>query len=465
MNVTDLKGAGLHIPYDQIPSYVTDEVKLRLADTIMALICGALAVPPEEMELLRGVVREESGVRPIWPVVPETSIEMAGFTNGFFIRYADLGDTYRRRNKIGAGGHPSDFFAGILAMCDSQDVMGTRIIELSHLAYQMYSILQETMMSKRLEVDYTTTLGLIIPVLAAICAGASPERIQNALNLSASSAIIVEQVRPGDITNLKSGATAYSVARALWCYRFSEVLQAPSSMFDGKYGWYKVVAELTGDFTASKDYFSYETIQTKLFPAFNPAQAPVECAISIYERLKASGKQICSVMLRANEKEAKKIFKNEGQSKYPDSMSEADHNMKYCVAVALHSGALTPLQYTDKYLQSAEVRALMDIIDIQQMGTAEEAALSGGKSGSCKLEVKTNDGETLNENRAQPTGVLSGLESGERVKQLRAIIDMKRNMLEKSGGYNFDSLFNTINNLEQISGKVLIDEIRKSITK
>jgi hypothetical protein len=57
MNVTDLKGAGLYVPYEQIPTYVVDEAKCRLADTILALIGGALAVPPEEMELLRGVIR------------------------------------------------------------------------------------------------------------------------------------------------------------------------------------------------------------------------------------------------------------------------------------------------------------------------------------------------------------------------------------------------------------------------
>ena len=463
MNVTDLKSVGLHVPYDRIPSYVIDESKCRLADTILALIGGALAVPPEEMALLRGVVREEHEVRPIWPLIPETSMEMAGFLNGFFIRYADLGDTYGRKCKIGAGGHPSDMFAGILAMCDSRNVTGKRIIELLHLGYQMYSILQENMMYKRLEVDYTTTLALIIPVLAAVCFDASPERIQNALNLSASSAMIVEQVRPGDITNLKSGATAYSTARALWCYRFSEVLQAPASMFSGKYGWYNVIADLTGELAVPEGYFAFETVQTKMFPAYNPAQAPIECAISMHEQLIITGKKSVRIELRVCEKDAKKIFKSAEHAEYPTSMAEADHNLKYCVAVALQSGSMTSLQYSGEYLHSAEVRGLMDIIDVRQMDSDEEAALSGGNSGSCKLEVTTKDGDMLIESRSHPAGVLTGLETGERVKRIREIVDKKRSMLEKSGGYNFDSLFKTIFNLEQSNGQALIDEIRKSL--
>ena len=462
MDVTDLQGAGLYIPYNQMPAYIIDEVKCRLADIILSLIGGALAVPSEEMELLRSTVREEPGVRPIWPLVTETSMEMAGFLNGFFIRYADWGDTYRRRCGIGVGGHPSDFFAGILAMCDSQDVTGKRIIELTHLGYQMWSILHEKMMYKRLDVDYTTTLALIVPVLAAICFDAPPERIQNALNLSASSAVILEQVRPGDITNLKSGATAYSTARALWCYRFSEVLQAPASMFNGKYGWYNVVAGLDGEFELPENYFAYETVQTKTFPAFNAAMAPVECAISIHEMLKDSGKQIGGVVLRICETDAPWIFRV-GQAQYPPTMAEADHNLKYCVAVALLTGALTPLQYSDEYLHSAEVRGMMDIIDIRQMNPEEEAALSGGNSGSCKMEVITEDGCELKESRTRPAGVLVGIEPLERVSQLRAIIDRKRSMLEKMGGYNFESLFKTVFSLEQSKGQSLIDEVRNSL--
>jgi len=462
MNVTDLKGAGLFVPYDQMPSHVVYEDKCRLADTILSLIGGALAVPAGETELLRETIKEEPGARPVWPLIPQTSVEMAGFLNGFFIRYADLGDTYRRRNKIGAGGHPSDMFAGILAICDSGDVTGKRILELSHLAYQMYSILQENMMYKRLEIDYTTTLGLIIPVLAAVCDNASPERIQNALNLSASSAIIMEQVRPGDITNLKSGATAYATARALWCYKFSKVLQAPASMFSGKYGWYNVMADLTGEFTAPENYSPYETVQTKMFPAFNPAQAPIECAISMHGQLKAAGKRISSAVLRVCEKDAKKIFKSE-HAEYPNSMAEADHNLKYCIAVALLNGALTSLEYGEKYLQSAEVRGLIDVIDIRQMDPEEEATLSGGKSGSCKLEVKTKDGDELTESRARPTGDFSGAAPEEREKQLRAVVDMKRNMLENAGGYKFAPLFEMIFHLEQTNGKGLIDEIHKAL--
>ena len=462
MNVTDLKGAGLHVPYDQLPSYIIYEDKCRLADIILSLIGGALAVPPKEMELLREVIHEEPGVRPVWPLAPETNMEMAGFLNGFFIRYADWGDTYRRRNGIGVGGHPSDVFAGILALCDSADVKGTRLIEVTHLAYQMWSVLNENMMYKRLDVDYTTALSLIVPVLAGVCFDAAPERIQNALNLSASSGMILEQVRPGDITNLKSGATAYSTARALWCYRFSEVLRAPASMFDGRYGWNNVAAGLDGDFTVPEDYFAYETVQTKTFPAYNCAMAPVECAISIYDKLKDPKNQISGIDLRICETDAPWIFRV-GQAQYPPNMAEADHNVKYCVAVALLTGSLTPLQYSDEYLQSPDVRGLMDVFNIYQMDAEEEAELSCGNAGACKLEVRMKDGTVMRAHRLRPAGVLGGLEREERVKQLRAIVDRKRSMLEKSGGYNFESLFNTIFDLEKSSGRVLIDEIRKSL--
>jgi len=463
MNVSDLQGARLYFPYAAIAPTTVEEIKCRLADSVLALIGGALVVPPEETAGLLEVIPEEKGARPAWPLLPTTSTENAGFLNGFHIRYADWGDTYNRRTGTGAGGHPSDLFAGILALCDSAEVDGKKLIELIHLGYEMYSVLQEQMLNKRLDLDYTTSLGLIIPVLAAVLNGEGGDGIQNALNLSASSAVITEQVRPGDITNLKSGATAYATARGIWCYRFSHFLKAPGSMFVGKSGWYKNVAELTGEFAAPEDYFPYETVQIKCFPTFNPAQGPVECAINMNELLNGRKEEIESIQLRVNAKHSKKLLKKRVQ--YPASMAEADHHIKYVVAVALLTGSLSPLQYGEEYLNSEQIHRLIDAIDIVMMDPEEEKELSGGKAGSCKLIVRMRDGEQMQASVSTPTGVLTGFTPAERVAELRRIVDMKRGMLEKTGGYDFAALMDLIDHIENHSGAELIDAIHSAVQK
>lgn len=463
MNVKDLKSAGLYFPYDELPDYIVEELKCRIADTVLALIGGALVVPENEAEELLKVINEGSGARTVWPLVNATSSENAAFVNGFHIRYADWGDTYNRRNGVGAGGHPSDMFAAIFALCDSDSISGKTMIELAHLGYNMYSVLQENMLYKRLDLDYTSSLGLIIPVLAAVLNGDSPEQIQNALNVSASSSVITEQVRPGDITNLKSGATAYAVSRAIWCYRFSSFLKAPASMFEGKFGWYNTVAELNGEFEAPEGYFPYETVQIKCFPSFNPAQGPVECAIKMNEMLGGKIAGIAGIQLRVNEKHSKKLLKPRIQ--YPTSMAEADHHIRYCVAAALKTGALSPLQYGDNYLQDEDIHKLIDITDIVKMDAEEEKELSCGKAGSSKLVITTIDGEELVASVSAPTGFLAGYAPDERVRELRRIVDMKRGMLEKTGGFDFGELFDKIFDLENISVGEMISAVRKAVGK
>lgn len=145
------------------------EVKYRLLDTTLALIGGALVTTKDELESLCAVIREEEGIRPVWPLRMLTSIEMAGFLNAYFIRGFDWGDTYRRKGII--IGHLSDQIAVILAPCSTPGVSGCRVIEMIHIAYHIYIVLQEHMLCSRPDLDYTTALSLTTPLIAAIYFG------------------------------------------------------------------------------------------------------------------------------------------------------------------------------------------------------------------------------------------------------------------------------------------------------
>ena len=114
--------------------------------------------------------------------------------------------------------------------------------------------------------DYTSALSLSIPVLAGVCLDDSPEKIQNALNPSASGGIVLHQVRTNEVTNLKSGATAYAIARGFWCLRISEAITAPGGMFEGEDGWYKAIAPLEGDLVGPGRDITYSPVEIKTFP-------------------------------------------------------------------------------------------------------------------------------------------------------------------------------------------------------
>jgi 2-methylcitrate dehydratase len=459
MDVKDLQGRGLFIPYDKLKPHTVNEVKYRIIDTILALIGGALWVPKDEIESLYSLIDENPNIRPIWPLGLKTSLEMAGFLNAYFIRYVDWGDTYRR-HRGGVGGHPSDQIATILALCDTPGMSGRKIIELTHLAYQLYSVIQEQMLWSRPDLDYTTTLSLTTPVIAATCFNETPQRVQNALNLSASSGTLLEQIRR-DVTNLKSAASAYAVARGLWCYRFSKAIQAPDSMFEGEYGWYKVVAPLEGELKSLGSEFTYDPIQVKSFPCCNAAQSAVECALNLHRKISEKIKQIQCITIYASEVEAKIVNKPE-QAKYPECHADADHHIRYCTATALQFGSLTPLHYSDKYLQDKLTRHLIDIMEVKVL-TKEEAAALDNQEGACILEISLKDGDTLMESISRASGVLHGLKAAEREQRFKRVIERKREMIEKASGLNLSPISETVMELEDYDGCSLLDRIQSSL--
>lgn len=457
MNVKNLQDAGFLVPYAELSPDTVEEVKCRLLDTVMSLLGGAFAMSAEELEQLRRLI-PQGDVKPVWGGVPGTSLEMAGFVNGYMLRYTDWGDTYRRACGIGVGGHPSDTLASLLALCDVAHVPGEKMIELINLGYRMWAAMQEKMLYKRLDIDYTTTIGLIAPIYAGLCFGATPERIQNAVNLSASGAMILEQVRPADITNMKSGATGYSSGRGLWCYKYSELLQAPKSMFDGEKGWYAYVAPYDGEFVMPEELDPYDTVQMKLFPAFNCAQGPLDCILDLYDRIKDRLDEISRVELRFCEGDWAWVHRP-GQAKYPPNQSEADHHLPYCVACTLLAGTMTPLQYTSEYFNSQRVRDFIDLVDMQQM-TDEEYQSLGGIEGAIALEIKFKDGSSISTSRTSPAGQFTGKSRVDRVKGLRAAVERKRGLLEKATGADLSGLFAIVDSLEDTDGKTLVAELR-----
>ncbi|GAB4115820.1 MAG: MmgE/PrpD family protein [Candidatus Caldatribacteriota bacterium] len=459
MDVKDLAGAGLYVPFQQLQPSTVREVKFRLLDSILSLIGGALCVQKEEVESLARLLDTPFQIRPIFPLGFKTNLEMAGFLNAYFMRYADWGDTYRRQ-RGGVGGHPSDQIAAILALSDTPGLAGTRIIELIHLSYQLWAVLQEQMLFLRPDIDYTTTLSLTIPVVAATCFNEPPQVVQNALNLSASGGILLEQIRR-DVTNLKSAASAYAIARGFYCYRFSKVIQAPESIFSGEYGWYKVIAPLEGELVSLGAEATYTPIQIKPFPCCNAAQSTVECALRLHPQLVGRLEQIKQIIIHLSPVETQ-IVNKPHQALYPQTQADADHHIRYCAATALQFGALTPLHYKAEYLKDKLTQHLIDLIDVQVL-TSQEAAALGHQEGACILEVLLKDGSTLSERLAKASGILSGLDPLEREERFRKVLKKKSQMIEKVSGLHLSHLQDIVLELEEYQGKELIDKIQECL--
>ena len=458
MDVTHLREQGLLLSYKDIPDSTAVTVKYIFLDAVLALIAGIRSVPEAEKARLAAVLDGEPAIcRPVWPVDRKMSREMAGFINGYCIRYADWGDAMRPPRS--RGGHPSDMCAALLAMCDAPGLGGERAVEALHLAYQLWALVQNRMMYKRPEYDPTTYLSLTLPVMLSACAGDSPERTQNALNLSAANGTTLLQVRPHDITNLKCGATGYAIARAIWLHRLGQLLDAPASMFDGANGWYKVVAGFDGEIEKMDDDAVYEQIQVKAIPCCNVNQASSECGIRLHERLGGDIRRIKRIRVKVSPTDAGIALKP-GKPKYPYDHPTADHHIGYCLAVTLKYGALAPLHYEERFLKDPELRGLIDITEGSVLTDDELASLGGGK-GPCIVELELDDGSVLRESEERPAGYFVGLGADERNAGLKKTLAAKRAAIEKCYGYDLSGVESIVMSLEKHQTTELIDELQR----
>jgi len=460
MDVRDLRARGLLVPWEVLRPETTETVKYLLWDAVLALIAGVCSMPEEERRTLLPILEEEPRrCRPVWPPDTRVSLEMAGFLNGFCIRYADWGDAMRPPRS--RAGHPSDMCAAMLALCDDPALSGKRVIEALNLGYRLWVLVQNRMMYKRPEFDPTTYLTLTLPVMTAVCRGADGGQIQNVLNLSASSGTTLLQVRPHDITNLKCGATGYAIARVFWLWRMSRFLEAPGSMFTGPNGWYKVVAELDDAPEPMDDEAVYQQIQVKALPCCNVIQAAAECGIRLHRRLNGDSGRIRAITVRVSPTDAGIALKP-GKPKYPFDHPSADHHLMFCLAAALKYGTLSPLHYAEEQFRDPELRRLIDCASGVVLTEDELTALGGGK-GPCAVELTLEDGTVLAERLARPSGYFVGASAGERLAGLRTVTATKRGILEQCYGLALGSAEAIALSLESRSASELLDAIRAAI--
>ncbi len=462
MDVTRLREKGLYVPFEEMKHNTAATVKYLFLDAILALIAGMCSMPEGEKQKLAALLDGEPKVsRPVWPLDRKTSLEMAGFINGYCIRYADWGDAQRPPQS--RGGHPSDMCAAMLALCDKPGVSGKSVIEALHTAYQLWVLVQNRMMYKRPEFDPTTFLSLTLPVMIAVCLGDSPEQTQNVLNLSASSGTTLLQVRPADITNLKCGATGYAIARVFWLYRMSGFLQAPGSMFDGANGWYKVIAKFDGELEAMDDDKTYEQIQVKALPCCNVNQAASECGIRLHQRIDGDSTCIRRITVHVSPTDAGIALKP-GKPQYPYDHPTADHHISYCLAAALKYGTLAPIHFEKDYFSDSELRRLIDLTAGVVLTKEELSALGGGK-GPCTVEVELNDGKVLTESVPRPAGYFVGMAGDERNAGLHKVVENKRAILEQCYHYDLSEVDKVVLNFEQYEAAALIDAVQTALKR
>lgn len=173
----------------------------------------------------------------------------------------------------------------------------------------------------------------------------------------------------------------------------------PSVLTAKTWGFYDVSFK-GNEFKFQRDYGSYvmENVLFKIsFPAEFHSQTAVEAAMTLHEKLKASGKttdDIKKITISTHEA-AIRIIDKKGALNNP---ADRDHCIQYMIAVPLIYGRLTAADYEDNIAADARIDVLRDkMVCVEDSQFTKDYHDPEKRSIANALRVEFNDGTFLDE--------------------------------------------------------------------
>jgi 2-methylcitrate dehydratase len=312
--------------------------------------------------------------------VPGTSFQldpvMAAFNIGTMIRWLDFNDTWLAAE----WGHPSDNLGGILATADwlsrvavaaGRTPLTMREVLAGMIkAHEIQGVIALENSFNRVGLDHVVLVKVASTAVVAQMLGLTHDEVVNALSLAWVDGQALRTYRHAPNTGSRKSwaagdATSRAVRLALIAAKgemgYPSVLTAPG------WGFYDVSFK-GKEFKFQRPYGSYvmENVLFKIsFPAEFHAQTAVECAVTLYPKVKDKIEQIKKIEITTHES-AIRIIDKEGPLSNP---ADRDHCIQYMVAIGLLKGNLTAADYEDDVAGDPRVdalRAKMECIENKQ---------------------------------------------------------------------------------------------------
>lgn len=371
MSTTDRKSDALQrrltdytvaLRYETLSPSAAHAAKVRVIDTLAALAGGYDGEACGIARRLAARVPDPGGAT-IFGTPIKTTPEMAAFANATAARYVELNDVYHWPGS--AGGHPSDVIMPLMAVAEHTRSSGRDLLTAVVLAYEIYLRLSDAIGRTAFDCANFACLGLA--GASAKLMGLAPEQIACALSMAAVPNSILRQVRTGHLSMWKAVTAGHAGKAGVFAALMArEGMNAPFLPFEGKSGWCDHIAgkRFALDVMGGNGV-SFKIEDTMIKPRSS-------CATTISSIL-AAEKVAPRVMKRLGEVERvtvetyerAKIGMGTGEHHWdPDSRETADHSIPYVVAAALMDGAVTPRQFDDEHLASAELRGLLRKVEV-----------------------------------------------------------------------------------------------------
>ncbi|PIT77679.1 MmgE/PrpD family protein [Limnohabitans sp. B9-3] len=357
----------------------------RLLDT---LGCGLAAlhqrpcVQARQLALLDGV----GGGASLLGTQERTSVALAAFANGWMIRYLDGADTYP-----GGGGHPSDCWAGLLAVAEERSLDIQNLLLAARVAYSVFHNLfvSAQLRDKGIDNSFYVTLGT-----AAGCAclmELNHEQTAHALSLAVVPNVSLAVARTGALSMWKAGASANASRNGVFAALMAAAgMEGPAMPFEGDRGlWHLTGAFELEPFDQGNGVPRMQLAHMKQFLCDYHSQTPIAAAMQLHSQLQ--GEAIESVVVHTYAFAHSEVA-SDPEKWAPKNRETADHSMPWIVAGVLLHGHFGEYLFSTEQLQDPQHRALT-----QKIRVLEDPDLTRRFPNEipCHMAIETTSGRRL----------------------------------------------------------------------
>lgn len=438
-----LTGYACRLDYDGLPVDAVHAAKVRIIDTLGALIGGFFGEPCQMGRNLAARVPDPHGSTIIGTRI-RTTPDMAAFANATAARYVEMNDVYHWPGS--SGGHPSDVLVPILAVAEQGRASGREFIAGVVLGYEIYLRLSDAISHSGFDCANFACLG--VSAASAKLMGLTPSQTSHAIGMAAVSGNILKQVRTGHLSMWKAVAAGQAGRAGIFAAQLArEGMEGPHLPFEGKHGWCKHVAGVP----IALDSMGGNGTPFKIGDVLIKQRS--SCATTISSILAA---EKAAVLLGSRQGEVKKVTveayekakvgMGTGEHHWnPQSRETADHSIPYVVAATLMDGTVTPRQFNDAHIWSPELRRLLAKIEVVANDEFTRAYENLPVVHRTRVTVVMADGEKIIGESGGDKGDLSNPKSDAEIEE------KFRSMTEDHiGGKRVRVLLDRLWNLEQL---------------
>ena len=355
-------------------------------DTIACMLIGSQH--PVTERILAAVAQWGNGNSTIIGCPHKTAAPWAALVNGTSAHAIDFDDY----NETPSFTHPSSvILPALLAIAEEQDKSGADVLDAFIVGVEVIMRIGEAVNPSHYKLGWhaTSTIGALgAAVSSARLIGLDSNAISSALSIATSHASGYNSQFGTMAKPLHAGFAAHTGVLAA---QFAAMdISASTTTLDGKWSFLSLLStkevqdfdnalEKLGRKLAIEEY----GLTIKPYPCCSAIHRAIDGILDLRTEYNLSPADVAAITVRIPAAYADIL-----PFVFPESDTEARFSMTYCVAVALFSGDLLPVDFTMKAIKRSEIRALISLITMKRhSGTTQNQDIQ--KPDIVTIELKT----------------------------------------------------------------------------